>query len=777
MNFLFTNPGVLWGLVAVAIPVAIHLLLRRKPVVEHWGATRFLKKVIERKRAQLQVQSYFQLFVRMAILCLIILAAADPRRDSAGVSTNLKQNVHRLLIVDVSMSMGADRSGETRLEEVRRQITSLVARSSPGDSWQLILHGTNDTPIRIRIPTYDSKIILDELAQVSPSSQGANILGTVQRATSLIDEFPGTQNEVLFWTDLSVHDWQYRGSAEYELNARFEQLSQTAKVSLIDVAGDHQANIAVMSLSLDSDHIYIGENANITSTVKNFSSKEQTVTAQLFIDQEGITEQTVLLGPYESEDLEFQVVMNRAGIAQCDVRIGDDSLSADNSRRLGFAVEDTFRVLIIEEEGISTDLSQSDFLKLALAAGRQQASPETLPSSPRYQVSTMPPALFRNTSLETYDVLVVCGLSDITAIDAQRISDFIQKGGGVLFTMSDEISLRDYNQQLGQTGQGLIPVHLLNKRTMLESDRPPFQIGQVMSEIELLEPFERHPTSGLKTTRIYSYIDTDSTANQSFQTVLTLENDSPLMICHSVGLGKAYLITTAFNTKWGSWVLWPSFLPLVQRLIDDLASRDSLFADSIIGKETPTSVVDRNLYSRIQNLDGEVLVEGELLTDDTQEIFDEFLDNSGLYSLRNEEDLLVQLVQRHVDTIESDLRHLQHAKLLSSSLFKELEISLIDNVSKLVLNRGNIQSTDDSNLARWLLFAAMVFVFIDQLYMTRPAAALGALIGISLSGLITVISYQTPSERILFITICTLSCAYLANRIFTKLPLRTHTTK
>mgnify|MGYP002629041395 FL=1 len=774
MSYLFSNPGVLWGLVAIAIPVAIHLLLRRKPVVEHWGATRFLKKVIERKRAQLQVQSYFQLFVRMAILCLIILAAADPRIDSAGVPTNSTQNVHRLLIVDVSMSMGADRNGESRLEEVRRQITSLVSRSSPGDSWQLILHGSDETPIRFRIPTYDAKLLIDELVQLSPSSQSANLLETMQRATHLIEEFPGTQNEVLFWTDLSSHDWQYRGSAEYELNARFEQFSQTAKVSLIDVAGDDQANIALTDLSIDSDHIFIGENANVTATIKNFSSKQQLVTAQLFMDQEGITEQSVALEPYESRDLEFRVVMNRAGIAQCDVQIGNDPLNADNSRSLVFLVNDTFRVLIIEEELSSTDLKQSDFLQLALAAGFQQQSVEAVASSPKYAVSTVTPALFRNSSLETYDVLIVCGLSNITAIDAQRFSDFVQKGGGILFTMSDEISIRDYNEQLGRSGNGLIPVHLLSKVTMLESDLPPFQIGQVAPEIPLIEPFELHPTSGLKTTRIYSYVDTKNEIDQNSQSILTLENDSPLMVSHSSGLGKVYLVTTAFNTEWGSWVLWPSFLPLVQRLIDDLASRESLIVNSIIGNEIPSSVVDREQYSVIQNSAGEILVEGEFSEEDSHEIFNVILNTPGIYSLRNTEDQLVQIVQRYVDTIESDLRHLQHAKLLSSSLFKELEISLIDDVSKLVLNRRSLRLADDSNLARWLLFAAVVLVFIDQIYMTRPAAALGALLGISVSGLITVYLHQTPFGKILFVAICTLSSAYLGNRIFSKRQLSTH---
>ncbi|MBT5020871.1 MAG: hypothetical protein HON04_19230, partial [Planctomicrobium sp.] len=114
------------------------------------------------------------------------------------------------------------------------------------------------------------------------------------------------------------------------------------------------------------------------------------------------------------------------------------------------------------------------------------------------------------------------------------------------------------------------------------------------------------------------------------------------------------------------------------------------------------------------------------------------------------------------------------AKLLSSSLFKELEISLIDDVSKLVLNRRSLRLADDSNLARWLLFAAVVLVFIDQIYMTRPAAALGALLGISVSGLITVYLHQTPFEKILFVAICTLSSAYLGNRIFSKRQLSTH---
>ena len=74
----FLNPILLLGSLAVAIPILIHLLNKRK--VQHitWAAMRFLRESIEQNQRRLRIEDLLLLVMRCALLALLAVALARP---------------------------------------------------------------------------------------------------------------------------------------------------------------------------------------------------------------------------------------------------------------------------------------------------------------------------------------------------------------------------------------------------------------------------------------------------------------------------------------------------------------------------------------------------------------------------------------------------------------------------------------------------------------------------------------------------------------------------
>src|SRR6266404_449037 len=77
MLFRLEYLWMLFGLIALAIPVVIHLLQRRRYDVVDWGAMQFLPDSITTQRRR-WLDEILLMLLRMGMIALIVLALASP---------------------------------------------------------------------------------------------------------------------------------------------------------------------------------------------------------------------------------------------------------------------------------------------------------------------------------------------------------------------------------------------------------------------------------------------------------------------------------------------------------------------------------------------------------------------------------------------------------------------------------------------------------------------------------------------------------------------------
>src|SRR5580693_1429629 len=102
----FLNSAFLWGALAVGVPLALHLMMRRQPRHLEFPALRFIKQRESANRRQLKLRH------------LVLLAAglARPSLQGSGWLGDQEAPVAAALVFDTSPRMQYRHHNETRLE-------------------------------------------------------------------------------------------------------------------------------------------------------------------------------------------------------------------------------------------------------------------------------------------------------------------------------------------------------------------------------------------------------------------------------------------------------------------------------------------------------------------------------------------------------------------------------------------------------------------------------------------------------------------------------------
>ncbi|TAK57670.1 MAG: hypothetical protein EPO24_09615, partial [Bacteroidetes bacterium] len=130
----FLNPLVLFGMIAAAIPVILHLLNLRKLRTIEFSSLRFLKELQQTKIRRLKFRQILLLIIRTLLVLAIVLAFARPAMRGSLLGT-IGANAHSsvVFIIDDSFSMSAsDERGEL-LKQAKEGLIKLTDLLNEGD--------------------------------------------------------------------------------------------------------------------------------------------------------------------------------------------------------------------------------------------------------------------------------------------------------------------------------------------------------------------------------------------------------------------------------------------------------------------------------------------------------------------------------------------------------------------------------------------------------------------------------------------------------------------
>ncbi|MGD9688819.1 MAG: BatA domain-containing protein [Phycisphaerales bacterium] len=170
------------GVAAIAIPILIHLLMRRRRKPVPWGAMRFLLEAYRRTRRRLLVQRWLLLAARCLLLAMLAVALGRPLLGVGSASSGGGRVVH--LLIDNSLaSRATDDQGRTALSRHVEAARAALDQLGDGDRAGLMLMGTPVDRI-VLPPTGNLPAVRALLAEIVSTDSAADIPGALAAVQS-----------------------------------------------------------------------------------------------------------------------------------------------------------------------------------------------------------------------------------------------------------------------------------------------------------------------------------------------------------------------------------------------------------------------------------------------------------------------------------------------------------------------------------------------------------------------------------------------------------------
>ncbi len=178
MNVLHTSL-LAAGLAAVAIPVLIHLLMRRRRRPMAWGAMRFVLEAYRRTRRRLLVQRWLLLLARCLLVAALGVVLARPLLSGAGAGADSGRTVYLLIDNAIASSLMDPVERRTALERHLETARRVLAALSDADRAAVIPLARPVEPL-ILPASSNIRAVSEALLRIEPTDAGADLAAALR---------------------------------------------------------------------------------------------------------------------------------------------------------------------------------------------------------------------------------------------------------------------------------------------------------------------------------------------------------------------------------------------------------------------------------------------------------------------------------------------------------------------------------------------------------------------------------------------------------------------
>lgn len=539
---LFTHPNMLYALLAAAIPVIIHLLLRMRKKEVKFGSLMFIQKIMRQNKKSLRLKEYLLLFLRTLIIILLVFAFARPTEDVTSDGNFTEGAV--VYILDDTLSMSATELGRTNFEKAKAAIIS-HSNNLKGNAPKAFFVLSSPQKPRMNF-TKNKSAFQSKLRSVSQKLLHGKLAPAIQSGVDYLNTAGTNQLTLALATDGQNSMW-----SEGELQSL--PLRGINVISLL--SSQSISNIAILSAKTKK-----ANTAKLTATVEvklaNYGdAKIKGHELALFIgsNTQPAKRTLVSLAPNSTKTIELTITHIAAGRFPAQITLTPtDALPQDNQR--AFVIEFATRreALIIQDELLTQKSRYSDksyFLSRAINPD------ETTPSQWRSRIVTT--AQLNTSDIKSADAIFLLSSTQLPQKIGLALQDFTKHGGGLIYAPP----INSPPASLAPT----LPFAKL-KRCILQTnsaDAKAYSIKEI--EHPIFAPFKEQDVSGLEHIRFTSLRVLEPSKSSSV--IAQLDNQHPALIDTQMGRGKILELAFDFTSTHSDFPKRTSFVPFVQSLL------------------------------------------------------------------------------------------------------------------------------------------------------------------------------------------------------------------
>jgi len=671
MQFLY--PSFLWALLALAIPVIIHLFYFRRFKKVYFTNVRFLKEVKEETSARRKVRDLLVLLSRMAALAALVFAFAQPFLPK---DTEVRQGQKVVSVfVDNSYSMSALSEDVPLLQKAKQRAREIIEAYQVDDEFQIL---TNDFEGRHqRLLSQEDALAMIEEIEVRPAVR--SLAQVVERQKQVLNT--GTTNNKVSYI---LSDFQQN------ITDLTPQNDTTLEINLLPLQSVQEKNVSIDSCWFQAPVQMLNQANTLLIKVRNYSNQEAE-NVRLTLQHEGQVKPvgTLSIPPNASVVDTVNVSILRKGWHEAILKITDYPVQFDDELFFTFYVPEQINVLVINEA------TPNKYLEAAFTGISY------------FNVTNSSSKSLDYSSFSDYNLIIANNLKSVSSGLSNELSQYMANGGNLLVFPGVNADTKSYKAFLNSLPANELQGFETEKRTVADVNTEEFIFNDV---------FE-NKSSNLQLPVTQGNYKLTSYSSRGEERLLIYRDGSTFLSKYTLGQGHLYLCAAPLETEFNNLVSnGEIFVPMLYKMAISTAKKRKIAYT--IGQDEILEVDRRGAGSetvyKLKGSEEEFIPEQRIIANKVVLGLNEQVTEAGFYNLfLNPENTLEQF-GFNFDRKESDLAYIPAADLTErlDDSYKLLDLNTISTLTPLIGERSQ-----GVQLWKWCIIAALIFLGLESLFL------------------------------------------------------------
>jgi hypothetical protein len=580
MNIFFAYPVMLWGLVAGAIPLLIHLLRRRQARRRVLPTFRFLSESHKQRLLNIRFQDLLLLILRTLLILLLVIALAGPKAVIGGAAAGWlgwlsPAGARRVILVDASRSMKYEQPGGTRFEIAAETARRLIEQLPVATEILVAGFSRGGAEEQRAFPASFSRDRSDAMRQLDllqPADHPTRVSRALERAAERLQSAP--DGGIFLLTDVQRSGWEDI-LASPEWGQEFG-----LPLSVIDVGSGRNSNIWIDRVSLPALPPGPGEQTEVRVSVaaEGFSGDAHLPVrlTLLSTDEREKSAREILAIPGDSVEVALPFSPGDGpvfeGILSAEPKEWEDPLPEDNRVEFSCPVLSPVKVRILMQ-GNKKRPEEEAFLRASLQYALEVS--DSTGQDSFFQLEFMEPGGSLSFEEDSPPVTIIYGRGGLPAGKAALLSRQVREGAALLVFADADWPERSRTDEMlpWLNSLGISPgeARYFDSGIQLELTRPEHSLAADMG---------RYAESLYASVKAWSVVPVN-TSEEYILAELTLRELEgsleriPALAAAEVDSGRLMVCGLSLRKESSTMATCPAWVPFMQQAVKYLASEEN----------------------------------------------------------------------------------------------------------------------------------------------------------------------------------------------------------
>ena len=684
MQFLY--PGLLWGLLATAIPVVIHLFNFRRTKKVFFSNVKFLRAVETETSSFRKVKQWLIMAARMLFIAALILAFAQPFFPAKnGAKTSVGVTINSLYL-DNSLSMQHTTENKRFIDLAVIKIDELLSLFKQSPTVQLL---KNDFSADDQDVTNATRI-KDRLTSIQFSANPRTFEDIARRQKSLTAKHNASASANLFW----FSDFQKSTAGDLKKI----KIDSADKLFIVPVRGEVSQNIFVDSVWLASPFVREMQNNILYAKIYNSGQKAvEKFPIRLFLDGIQSSTASISVQPNASAIASFNFTVQNKGVHKGKISFDDQPIVFDNEYFFVLDASPAVNVLHLFQQKSGGDYIRKIFDNDSLFTYRSQTALNVDAGA-----------------ISTSQLVVLEGVTQIEGALRTSLEQFVRSGGSLFVVPPSNPNEASYKAFLANFG---IQNIALKKEPPLAQNQLPIQ-----------EPTRQQPfyADVFEQSSIKSNVTTPTAQpvwnwTAMGEALLKFRNTQLFLSKTTVSQGTVYVLASPLDAAYGNFAEHAFYVPTLFKMaaLSLKAERAAYnFSEGSIQLYMPDA--PKNATYKLKNGNFEIIpiqrVAGNTVTLElpkSSELNDNQQLTSGYYELTIDGKTKKTLAINHDN--EESLMDYYSTDELKSIFENQPNVTVFDDMMNGDFVKSFAENNIGTSLWKYFLYAALAFLLAEIL--------------------------------------------------------------